>query len=209
MSQEAANPSPSLTSEIWSFIKSIALIFGIAIIIRGVALEAFFIPSSSMEPTLQINDRIFVAKFWYGLRLPFRRTTLVPFRNPNRHDVVVFYRNDDPQTVENEAKDAIIKRVVGLPGDTVEVRGTSVFINGAALDEPFARWAEGGRIPGGDFGPEVVPDGKIFLLGDNRDHSKDSRFWEDSHYLPIQNVVGRAFIIFWSTYDFWRIGNLL
>jgi signal peptidase I len=122
---------------------------------------------------------------------------------------VVFYRNDDPQTVENEAKDAIIKRVVGLPGDTVEVRGTSVFINGAALDEPFARWAEGGRITGGDFGPEVVPEGKIFLLGDNRDHSKDSRFWEDSHYLPIQNVVGRAFVIFWSTYDFWRIGNLL
>jgi signal peptidase I len=209
MAQEAATPSPSLTSEIWSFTKSIALIFGIAIIIRGGALEAFFIPSSSMEPTLQINDRIFVAKFWYGLRLPFRRTTLVPFRNPNRHDVVVFYRNDDPQTVENEAKDAIIKRVVGLPGDTVEVRGTSVFINGAALDEPFARWAEGGRITGGDFGPEVVPEGKIFLLGDNRDHSKDSRFWEDSHYLPIQNVVGRAFVIFWSTYDFWRIGNLL
>lgn len=209
MAEEATPPTPSFLRDLWSFVQSIGLIFLLAVVIRGVALEAFFIPSSSMEPTLQVRDRIFVAKFWYGLRVPFRRTTLAQFRYPKRQDVVVFYRNDDPLTSENEAGDAIIKRVIGLPGDVVEVRGTSVLVNGNPLSEPYARWAEGGRIPGGDFGPATVPEGSIFLLGDNRDQSKDSRFWRDSHFLPVQNVVGRAFVIFWSTYDFWRIFTLL
>jgi signal peptidase I len=208
-SQTVPSIEHSLAYELWSFVKSLLLILILAVVIRGVALEAFYIPSSSMEPTLQVRDRIFVSKFWYGFRIPFKRTTLIPYRNPRRRDVVVFYRADDPHTLENEAKDAIIKRVIGLPGDIVEVRGTSVIVNGEPLVEPYARWAEGGRIPGGDFGPQTVPEGRIFLLGDNRDHSKDSRFWGDSHFLPIENVVGRAFVIFWSTFDFWRIGNLL
>jgi signal peptidase I len=97
--------------------------------------------------------------------------------------------------------------VVGLPGETVEVRGTQVLINGKTLDEPYAQWTAGGSLEG-NFGPAVIPPGHILLLGDNRDESKDSRFWTDP-FLDARRVKGRAVLIFFSWDSLKRIGNII
>jgi signal peptidase I len=116
----------------------------------------------------------------------------------------VFTRPDDPNTPdEDDSKINIIKRVVGLPGDSVEVRRAKVYINGKALEEPYARWAEGGKFEG-SFGPKRVPEGHVLLLGDNRDNSKDSRFWTDP-FLDQRRIKGKAVLIFWSFDSFSRI----
>jgi signal peptidase I len=120
---------------------------------------------------------------------------------------VVFTRPDDPNTpTEDDSAIHIIKRVVGLPGDKIEVRGAQVLINDQPIEEPYAQWEEGGANLEGYFGPRTVPDGHVVLLGDNRDHSKDSRFWTDP-YLDIRRIKGKAVVIFWS-WDSWkRIGK--
>ena len=183
--------------EFLSLLKSLAIFFGIAFMLRASVVEAFKIPSSSMEPTLQIGDHILVNKLSYGFRLPFKIETAFNFRNPKRGDVVVFTLPDDPKTPEiDETETNIIKRVIGLPGDQIEVRGTQLFINGSRYEDDanYAIWVLGGKI---DFGPVTVPDGKVLLLGDNRDQSKDSRFWDDP-FLDMSRIKGRAFIIYWN-----------
>jgi signal peptidase I len=111
--------------------------------------------------------------------------------------VVVFTRPDDPNTPgDDDSKIHIIKRVMAVAGETVEVRGAQVYINGQALEEPYTRWSEGGKYEG-NFGPRVVPEGHILLLGDNRDNSKDSRFWTEP-FLDVKRVKGRAVLVFWS-----------
>jgi signal peptidase I len=205
---EAGNVSSMVTNAI-SLAKTLAVILVAAVFIRGTILEAFKIPSGSMIPTLRPGDHIFVWKFAYGLRLPLLQKTVWEFGIPNRGDIVVFTRQDDPITSgENESGLNIIKRVIGLPGEKVLVRGTSVSINDQILVEPYARWEEGGS-PTGNFGPEIVPANHIFLMGDNRDKSKDSRFWSDSHYLPIENVKGKALVIYWSFDNLGRIGTII
>ena len=195
--------------EIINFTKSIIVFIGIALLLRASVVEAFKIPSSSMEPTLQIGDHILVNKLSYGLRAPLVSTTLVQFWEPKREDIVVFTHKDDPKTKEVDESDTnIIKRVVGLPGDTVMVRGTKVYINNQLYseDERYARWRQGGVK---NFGPVKVPEGKVMLLGDNRDYSKDSRYWSDP-FLEIERIKGRAFIIYWSsTFLFNRIFNII
>jgi signal peptidase I len=119
----------------------------------------------------------------------------------------VFTRPLAPDASGDEAGINIIKRVAALPGETVEVRGRKLFINGRSIEEPYARWAEGG-LPEGEFGPMAVPANCIFLLGDNRDHSKDSRFWQD-HFLPLDYVKGRALFIYWSKHNLNRIGTAI
>jgi signal peptidase I len=160
-----------------------------------------------------------VFKFWYGLRLPFVTDTVVEWGEPNRGDVVVFTRPDDPRTPhEDDSAIHIIKRVVGLPGDTVEVRPGDilergdkpsgvVLINGNPIEEPYAQWVEGGN-PEGQFGPTVIPPGHVLLLGDNRDQSKDSRFWSNP-FLDIKRIKGKAVIIFWSWDSPKRIGTII
>jgi signal peptidase I len=116
---------------------------------------------------------------------------------PKRGDVVVFTLPDDPKSPElDESETNIIKRVIGLPGDTIEVRGTRLKINGELYeaDEEYAIWVLGGRK---DFGPVVVPEGSVLLLGDNRDQSKDSRYWGDP-FLEVSRIKGRAFVIYWN-----------
>lgn len=201
-------PAGKTGSEILSFIRTLLIIVIAAGFLRATVIEAFKIPSASMKPTLLVGDRIFVWKFAYGLRLPFVRKTPWQYAEPKRGDVVVFTREDDPATDEDESDPNIIKRVIGVPGDTVEVRGTRLFVNQQLQEELYARYEDGG-IREGNFGPEQVPPGHIFLLGDNRDRSRDSRFWENSHYLPIENVKGKAFIIYWSWEDFGRIGSVI
>lgn len=209
----------STLSEIWSFLKTIAFVVLLAILVRVTVVEAYKIPSGSMIPTLRIGDYILVNKLSYGVRVPVRLRKpegfelpwedgfVFRYSQPSRGDIVVFTRPDDPRTIEDESRVNLIKRVIGLGGETVEVRGPKVLINGAPLDEPYARWINGGAIEG-DFGPEQVPEGSIFLLGDNRDNSKDSRFWGEP-FLDVGRVKGRALIIYWSLDSLSRIGNLV
>ncbi len=197
-----------LVAEAISFIKTLGVILLIAFSIRVTIVEPFKIPSGSMIPTLRIGDFILVMKFWYGLRLPMVTNTYALWNTPKRGDVVVFTRPDDPNTPdEDDSQIHIIKRVVGLPGETVEVRGAQVLINGKPLEEPYVQWLEGGSLEG-YFGPRTIPEGHVLLLGDNRDHSKDSRFWTDP-FLDIHRIKGRAVVVFWS-WDSWRrIGNII
>lgn len=200
----ARNPQ---LAETLSLIRSIGVFLSIAILLRASVVEAFKIPSTSMTPTLEVGDHILVNKLSYGLRLDlipsflpvpqFLQETFFEFRYPKRGDVVVFTLPDDTTTPEDESEVNIIKRVIGLPGDVVEVKGTRLFINGELYerDNEYAKWKYGGRK---DFPPTKIPPGKVFLLGDNRDQSKDSRFW-DAPFLDISRIKGRAFIIYWNS----------
>jgi signal peptidase I len=187
----------TIKNEIFSFFKTLGMILGLAMVLRVCVVEPFKIPSGSMIPTLQIGDFILVLKFRYGLRLPFVVDSVATWSEPQRGDVVVFSRPDDPNTPnEDDSKINIIKRVVGLPGDTIEVVGAKLLLNGKELEEPYARWADGGSLEG-YFGPKTVPEGHVLLLGDNRDHSKDSRFWTNP-FLDMKRIKGKAVLIFWS-----------
>lgn len=209
------NQSKFNVREILSFFKTLFLFLIAAFFLRATLVEAYKIPSGSMIPTLRIGDHILVNKLAYGIRLPYGIG--IPFRikdamvyqydMPERGDVVVFTRPDDPATFEDDSVINIIKRVVGLPGDTVEVKDTKVYINGEPLKEEYARWQENG-IPEGNFGPEKVPEGHVLLLGDNRDHSRDSRFWTYP-FLDIHRIKGRAFLVYWSWDSVNRVGNLI
>ena len=197
-----------LIAEGIDFVKTLIVIITLALLIRSQVVEPFKIPSGSMIPTLEVGDYIIVFKFWYGLRIPFMKEPVVEWRTPSRGDVVVFTRPDDPATPhEDDSAIHIIKRVIGLPGDTVEVRGAQVFINGNKLDESYARWSAGGSLDG-YFGPQQVPEGHVLLLGDNRDQSKDSRYWTNP-FLDIKRIKGKAVIVFFSTYSLSRIGTLI
>jgi signal peptidase I len=151
----------------------------LALVIRTFVVQAFKIPSGSMLPTLQIGDHILVNKFLYY------------FQSVQRGDVIVF------KFPQDESRD-FIKRVIGLPGETIEIRGKQVLVNGKALDEPYAvygDWPTGRLVEREKLGPFVVPPGRLFMLGDNRDHSMDSRVWG---FLDIQKVKGKAFIVYFS-----------
>jgi signal peptidase I len=161
--------------------------------IRTFVVQAFKIPSGSMIPTLLVGDHILVNKFIYGVRIPVLDTWIVGPWVPERQDIIVFKYPHD------ESRD-FIKRVIGLPGDVVEVRRKRVYINEKPLDESYLLHADpamGGNpgSPGDFYGPITVPEDKLFVLGDNRDHSQDSRFWG---FLDIHKVEGEAFIIYWS-----------
>ena len=198
-----------IKGEVLSFIKTILTIVVIVFVVRGTLIEPFKIPSGSMIPTLKIHDHILVSKLSYGLRLPFVTNSLFNWSTPKRGDVVVFTRPDEPGGNEDESSINLIKRVVGLPGETLEVRGTTLYINGKPLDEPYARWVESGR-PDGNFGPQTIPENHVILLGDNRDQSRDSRFWLNP-FLDIDRIKGRAIIIYF-TFDpefFGRIGKII
>ena len=189
----------SQRSEFISLINNIVVFLAIAFWLRASVVEAFKIPSSSMVPTLEIGDHILVNKLSYGLRMPLMKKTLWQYATPDRGDIVVFTLPDDPATPDiDESQTNIIKRVMGLPGDSIEVRGMSVLINGQLYgeDERYARWLLGGRK---DFGPVTVPAEHVLMLGDNRDYSKDSRFWNDP-FLEISRIKGRAFIIYWNSF---------
>ena len=165
----------------------------LALFIRTFVIQAFKIPSGSMEPTLRVGDHLLVNKFIYGVKLPFIRKTIIPVSTPKREDIIVFIYPED------RSKD-FIKRVIGLPGEKVEVKGQKVYINGKPIEDPYGYYSRpkelGEDLSGvGQFNPCVVEKGHYFVLGDNRDNSRDSRFWGT---VPSDLILGKAFIIYWS-----------
>lgn len=178
-----------------------ALLFALilALLIRTFLFQAFKIPSGSMEDTLLIGDHLLVNKFIYGTQLPFMDERFLALRDPQRGDIIVFEFPLDADKSYLQRRD-FIKRVIGLPGDRIEVRNKQVLVN----DEPYKLSQEIHKeldiIPGNlqprDFlGPIEVPAGHYFVMGDNRDRSFDSRFWG---FVPEQKIKGLAFIKYWS-----------
>lgn len=181
-------------STVREYAETLVIAILLALAIRTFVIQAFKIPSGSMIPTLKIGDHILVNKFIYGVKIPYFDAVLIPFSRPDRGDIIVFKYPKD------ESKD-FIKRVIGLPGDTVEIRDKQVYINGKEQEESYAifRDEEGGHggIPRDrdNYGPVSVPLDSYFVMGDNRDHSLDSRFWGFVHFGKIK---GKAFVIYWS-----------
>ncbi len=201
----------------------------LASVVMFFLVQAFRIPSGSMRVTLLEGDHLFVNKIVYGLRIPGTGKRLIKFKKVQRGDVIVFRfpseNEADLQCGGVQYDKDFIKRVIGLPGDSVEVRNGSVLVNGQLLsNESYAQYTDASRIPGpkienpleyqkkwedrelgrtydatirDNFGPVTVPTGHYFAMGDNRDHSCDSRFWGP---VPEQNIKGRAWFIYWPPY---------
>lgn len=175
------------------YFEAICIAVLLALFIRTFVVQAFKIPSGSMLPTLLIGDHLLVNKFVYGLRIPFSGKILIPYKNPKHGDVVVF-RYPKDRSID------YIKRVIGIPGDTIEIRTKKLFINGKQMSDSHAHMSSPAVLnaassPRDNFGPVLVPEGRIFVMGDNRDNSYDSRFWG---FVDQQDILGRAFILYWS-----------
>ncbi len=180
-------------SLIREYAESIIMALVLALVIRTFVIQAFKIPSGSMEPTLEIGDHLLVNKFIYGIKIPFSSINLFPLKSPQRGDVIVFIYPPEPD------KD-FIKRVIAVGGDTVSMVNKKLYINGVEVADPHAVYRENTILLGevqklDNFGPVTVPKGDLFVLGDNRDHSFDSRFWG---FVPLKDVLGKAFTIYWS-----------
>ncbi len=173
----------------------------VTLFLRAFVAQAFQIPSVSMEPSLLVGDRLFVDKVVYSQSLGPLEAALFAKHAVARGDVVVFKFPADPSR-------NFVKRVVGLPGETIEVRGRTVLVDGRPLEEPYAHFA-GEGLPaehpllglgvgraGERWGPRVVPDGHVFVLGDNRDRSNDARYWG---FLALDQVEGRPLVVYWSS----------
>ena len=177
------------------YFESIVVAVILALFIRTFVVQAFKIPTGSMEPNLLVGDHLLVNKFVFAPTASAIERAVLPIRDIVRGDVIVFKFPEEPER-------DFIKRVIGLPGDTIEVRSRQVFINGSRLEEPYAHYL----FPVGDdeagsldvrarYGPVTVPASHYFMMGDNRDNSQDSRYWG---FLPAHYVKGRALTIYWS-----------
>ena len=175
------------------YAESIAIAILLALVIRTYLVQAFKIPSGSMEDTLAIGDNLLVSKFVYGTKIPFVDARVLTVRDPRQGDVVVFEYPEDP------SKD-FIKRVIGVPGDVVEGKEKRVYVNGKLYANPHEVHKEKDIIPKemnprDTFGPITVPANSYFVMGDNRDRSYDSRFWK---FVRRDQIKGLAFIKYWS-----------
>lgn len=187
-----SHPAPP-KSTLREYTEAIIIALALAFFIRTFVIQAFKIPSGSMLPTLLIGDHLLVNKFIYGVKVPFSGTVLIPVSKPERNDVIVFRYPQDPKL-------DYIKRVIGIGGDTIESRDKVLYVNG----EPFAdkygvimdkTVMDRASSPRDNFGPIQVPEGKVFVMGDNRDNSFDSRFWG---FVDQKAILGKALIIYWS-----------
>lgn len=253
VSKGPPGPPPSVLHRvgawIWELVRSWGPALLVVFVIRSILVEPFQIPSGSMVPTLAIGDFILVSKFSYGLRVPFTGVEILPLAEPARGDIVVFIhpptQSKDPwcwaKRLGPRALDFVtrgryhgpdpcdidyIKRTVGLPGDTIEVRKDVLYVNGVEQPRSFEteysyqdtscrpdqmrqyeEVLDGHPHPvlqstsyarsTADFGPETVPEGHYFMMGDNRDNSADSRFWG---FVPRENIRGKALFV-WFSFD--------
>jgi signal peptidase I len=175
------------------YVEPIAIAILIALFIRTFVVQAFKIPSSSMEPTLQVGDHLLVNKFIYGIKFPFVGKKYFQFKKPQRGDIIVFVYPKD------RSKD-FIKRVIGTEGERVKIIHNKIYINHQLIDDPWGFYDE--RSPSTKYlqpmersGPVTVPANSVFVLGDNRDNSQDSRFWG---FVNVNEVKGKALIIYFS-----------
>lgn len=178
-------------STLREYAEAAAIAVLIALFIRAFVVQAFKIPSGSMEPTLLVGDHILVNKFIYGIKTPFFRKTIVQVTKPEREDVIVFIFPKD------ETKD-FIKRVIGIPGELIQIIDDKIFVNGMPYQDTHGYYSSpmGNDLYGKrNFGPVRVPENHYFVMGDNRDNSDDSRRWG---FVPSEFIKGEAFIIYWS-----------
>jgi len=201
MSERPSAAPPAKKSVAREYLESIVVAVILALFIRTFAVQAFKIPTGSMETNLLIGDHLLVNKLVYSPSFGPLEERMFGKKPIQRGHVVVF------KYPEDSTRD-FIKRVVGLPGETVEIRGKSVYIDGNTLVEPYTRFEDSavriddaelarGELLRPDWGPRVVPPDQLFVMGDNRDNSRDSRFWG---FLPRDQVKGRALLVYWS-YD--------
>lgn len=202
-------------SQLRETVEAIIVAFAIALVIRTFVIQAFKIPSGSMVPTLLVGDHLLVNKFLLGtpVDVPFTNIHLFRMpglRKPQRGDIIVFKYPEDP------SRD-FIKRAIGIEGDRIEMKDKTLFVNGSKLVESYVQYVDGFVKPIGmdkrdNFGPVTVPKGSIFVMGDNRDQSYDSRFWG---FVDLADIKGKAIIIYWSwdSQKSWgrfdRIGGLI
>lgn len=212
---QARKDGRSATGQIVDWIKSLAIALAIFLVLRTFLIEAFRIPSGSMENTLLVGDFLFVNKALYGAEIPFTGVHLPAFREPERGDLVIF------RSVEDEGL-TVVKRIIGMPGDTLAMEDNQLLRNGMAQDEPYVvhrdpltdpedakmrawqvRYLVGDRDPAAyrptlkNWGPIVVPADSFFVMGDNRDRSYDSRYWG---FLARERIRGRPLVVYYS-YD--------
>jgi len=185
-------------STLREYFESVVIAVILALFVRTFVVQAFKIPTGSMENNLLIGDHLLVNKFVYGPAPTGFERTLLPIGTIKRGEVLVFKYPEQPDR-------DFIKRVIGLPGETLEVRQKKVYINGKPLDEPYTHFL---TAPAGSafheetsfdvrdqYGPVTIPPDHYFMMGDNRDNSQDSRYWG---FLPRENIKGRALLIYWS-----------
>lgn len=175
------------------YARSLLIALLLALLVRTFFIQAYKIPSGSMLDTLKIGDHILVEKFLFGTHIPFTDIVVMPFKDPKRRDIVVFRYPLDPKL-------DFIKRIIGLPGDTVQGINKDVYVNGKRLNEPYIQHIDNFVLPAyisprDNFGPLRVPKDSYFVMGDNRDNSKDSRFWG---FVPRTSIKGKAMIVYFS-----------
>lgn len=214
--QRKTDPDDTLLGAIRDWTKSIIIGFSIFIFIRVFIIQTFTIISGSMENTLLIGDFLVLSKSAYGATIPFTHRHLPGYSAPARNDIVVFKSHHESPQID------LVKRLVGLPGDTLSMRGGVLFLNGAPREEPYLKRTEGEAFDGNDprmdwqksylvdsvraepyfptrdnWGPIVVPSASYFMMGDNREQSLDSRYWG---FVPKRDLLGRAVSLYFS-YD--------
>ena len=183
-------------STVREYFESIVIAVILALFVRTWVVQAFKIPTGSMENNLLIGDHLLVNKFVFGPTATGLERAVLPMHDIRRGEIIVFKYPDEPER-------DFIKRVIGLPGDMIELKSKKVYVNGQALDEPYVHFltpaAVGSEVTSADvrenYGPVTVPPDQYFVMGDNRDNSQDSRYWG---YLPRHYVKGKALMIYWS-----------
>lgn len=186
-------PARSPKAKAQEFIEAIIIAILIAVVVRTLVVQAYKIPSQSMAPTLLVGDHLLVNKFIYGVKIPLLRRTIIPVTDPKRGDIVVFIYPQD------RSKD-FIKRVIGVGGDKIEIRNKKIWINDQPHEDAVGVYSDPICYPAivqprDNFGPATVPRNSLFVMGDNRDQSLDSRFWG---FVELKDVEGKAMIIYWS-----------
>jgi signal peptidase I len=199
MDKRQASRAAFTKSTVREYFESIVIAVILALFIRTFVVQAFKIPTGSMENNLLIGDHLLVNKFIFGPTASAFERKLLPVADVRRGDIIVFKYPVEPDR-------DFIKRVIALPGETVEMRAKKIFINGTALNEPYVHFLEAPSELSEfhestsvdlreNYGPVTVPANEYFVMGDNRDNSQDSRYWG---FLPRENIKGKALIIYWS-----------